>query len=133
MALNFFGKSKPGKKTPRPAKQKEVAAESATVAAAPMIQDAGTAHTLLKHFYVSEKTSRLLNDNQYVFKVSKEATKQSIKSAISKLYKVTVKDVKMITMPRKRKQVGKYPGFRTGFRKAIVVLEKGSVIDQFKA
>ena len=133
MALNLFGKKKSPAKAPRTAKQKDVAPVESTAVSRPMIQDAGTAHALLKHFYVSEKASRLLNDNQYVFKVSKDATKQSIKAAIAKMYKVAVKDVKMITLPKKRKQVGRYPGFRSGFRKAIVVLEKGNVIEQFKA
>ena len=51
---------------------------------------------------------------------------------IEKLFNVKVKAVKILNMPQKRKDVGKHSGFRAGFKKAVVVLEKGYTIEQAK-
>ena len=45
---------------------------------------------------------------------------------------VKVKQVKMLNMPRKRRDLGKHPGFKSGFKKAVVVLEEGYAIGQAK-
>src|SRR3989344_2852095 len=79
---------------------------------------------ILKGFYVSEKASRLNGMNQYVFKVFKSANKPQVKSQVEKIFDVKVKDVKILNMPRKRRDMGRHPGFKTGFRKAVVVLKE---------
>ena len=89
-------------------------------------------HKILKGFYVSEKASLAIGANQYVFKVFNKANKSEVKKEVSKLFNVKVKDIKMVNMPEKRRDLGKHPGTRPGFKKAIVVLEKGYVIGQAK-
>lgn len=92
---------------------------------------AGT-HKILKGFYVSEKASFGNAANQYMFKVFVSANKSEVKKEVSKLFNVQVKSVKILNMPKKRRDFGKHPGFRTGFKKAIVTLKEGSTIGQVK-
>lgn len=89
-------------------------------------------HKILRGFYVSEKASIASGFNQYVFRVFKEANKSEVKKEVSKLFNVKVKDVKILNMPEKRRDFGKHPGSRSGFKKAIVVLEEGYTIGQAK-
>ena len=92
---------------------------------------AGT-HKILKGFYVSEKSSMGYNDGQYTFRVSPHANKSEVKKEVSKLFNVKIKNVKIMNMPEKRRDFGKHPGARSGFKKAIVVLEEGYTIGQAK-
>jgi len=90
------------------------------------------AHKILRSFYVSEKASTGISMNQYVFRVFKRANKSEVKKEVAKLFNVKVKQVKMLNMPEKRRDLGKHPGFKSGFKKAIVVLEEGYAIGQAK-
>jgi len=87
---------------------------------------------VLKGFYISEKASGLNAFNQYVFKVFDNTTKNEVKKQVEKSYGVKVKGVKMINLPRKTRTVGRHAGFKKGFKKAIVVLQKGYTIEQAK-
>lgn len=88
---------------------------------------------ILKGFYVSEKASLLNGMNQYVFKVFNNANKSEIKNQVEKIFNVKVKDVKILNMPEKRRDMGRHPGVKSGFKKAIVVLKEGYGIEQAKA
>jgi len=90
-------------------------------------------HGVLKGFYTSEKSSALNSLNQYVFKVFDGVTKNEVKKQVAKSFGVKVKGVKMINLPKKKRSVGHHSGFKKGFKKAIVVLEKGYSIDSAKA
>ena len=108
------------------------AAETAESLSDKILPGSADAYKIIKHIYMSEKASMMATFNQYVFKVFPNATKSEIKKKIEKLFNVKVKDVKVLNMPRKRKDIGRHPGFRSGFKKAIVVLEKGHTIEQAK-
>lgn len=132
MALNLFKKQ--DKKEKKPLKNDEIVAtedKKKTGLALPTTGNA-EAYRVLKNFYVSEKASLLNGFNQYVFKVFSDTNKSEIKKQVGKLFKVKVKSVKVLNMPRKRRDLGKHPGFRSEFKKAIVVLEKGQTIEQAK-
>lgn len=88
---------------------------------------------VLKGFYVSEKSSLLNSFNQYVFKVFADATKNEVKKQVESGFGVKIKGVKIVNLPRKSRTVGRHSGFKKGFKKAIVVLEKGHSIEQAKA
>ena len=90
------------------------------------------AHRILVGFFVSEKASTSSAVNQYVFRVRRNANKPEIKKEVAKLFNVKVKSVKVLNMPEKRRDFGKHPGAKSGFKKAVVVLEKGYVIGQAK-
>ena len=90
------------------------------------------AYRVLRGFYVSEKASMGMADSQYMFRVFNNANKSEIKKEVAKLFNVKVKSVKVLNMPEKRRDFGKHPGSRSGFKKAIVVLEEGYTIGQAK-
>ena len=83
--------------------------------------------------WITESSTKGLEMNKYVFVVSKNATKEQVKKAISELYKVKVLAVNTITIPRQYRNYGKTPGWITGFKKAIVTLKAGDSIELIKS
>ncbi len=79
--------------------------------------------------YVSEKATELVKENKYVFKVTDDSNKPRIKQAIKELYGVDVVSVNVISIPRKKKRLGKYKGWKKGFKKAVVEVKEGQRID----
>lgn len=86
---------------------------------------------ILKAPYITEKTTNLAEKNQYVLKIWNRANKHEIKKAIENLYKVNVINVKIINVPAKRRRVGKIPGWKKGYKKAIIRLKEGQKIEIF--
>lgn len=85
---------------------------------------------------ISEKAEELKeNLGQYSFVVAKNANKIEIKNAVSEIYKVNVAGVSTLNMPSKSKvrntRTGVQKGRVSGFKKAIVTVEKGEEIDFF--
>ena len=78
---------------------------------------------------ITEKATRILENNQVIFKVSPNATKPQIKNAIEALFSVKVANVNTINIKGKQKIFRGIKGKRTGIRKAIVSLAKGQSID----
>jgi large subunit ribosomal protein L23 len=78
---------------------------------------------------VSEKTTMLSANNQYVFKVRSDSNKREIKQAVNSLFGVDVEDVKTINVKGKTKVFrGKF-GKRSNWKKAIVKVAAGQMID----
>lgn len=81
--------------------------------------------------HVSEKTTILgeLN-NQYTFKVARDASKPEIKEAVEKLFNVVVEDLQVLNVKGKTKRTGKGRlRRRSDWKKAYVRLEAGHDID----
>jgi large subunit ribosomal protein L23 len=127
MAFNIFGKNKNKKEEKKPTT--EVQEEIVQKESIPFNVSHG-AHAVILSFYTSEKSSRLMGNNQYVFKVARTANKQEVRKHVSALYKVDVINVQMLNMPEKERRVGRHSGVKAGFRKAIVTLTKGQSIEQ---
>ena len=80
---------------------------------------------------VTEKSSMIgeLN-NQYVFKVSKNATKPEIKKAVELMFEgAEVESVQVTNVKGKRKIFKKLPGQRANWKKAYIKLKPGFDID----
>ena len=80
---------------------------------------------------VTEKSSMIgeLN-NQYVFKVSKNATKPEIKKAVELMFEgAEVESVQVANVKGKRKIFKRVPGQRVNWKKAYVKLKPGFDID----
>lgn len=89
-------------------------------------------YELVKTPIITEQSMKLVEEsNKYTFKVSKDANKVEIKKAIEAIFNVKVISVNTITVLPKAKRMGKYEGFKSGYKKAIVGLEKGQKIDAF--
>ena len=87
---------------------------------------------IIKGPIITEKSNDLLeNEGKYTFKVALEANKVEIKQAIEAIYKVKVVDIATVRVLPKRRRVGKYEGYRSAYKKAIVKLAKDDKIDAF--
>lgn len=78
---------------------------------------------------ITEKSMASRQENVYVFKVAKDATKTDIKKAVEEAFKVTVKNVNTLNTKSKRRRVGRYAGKTKTYKKAIVTLAEGSSIE----
>ena len=87
---------------------------------------------IIKGPIITEKSNDLLEkENKYTFKVALDANKVEIKQAIEAIYKVKVVDIATVRVLPKRRRVGKYEGYRSAYKKAIVKLAKDEKIDAF--
>ncbi len=78
---------------------------------------------------VTEKSTRISEHGQVVFKVRKQATKPEIKAAVEGLFGVTVTAVNTLVQKGKMKRFKGRVGFRSDVKKAIVTLAEGQAID----
>ncbi len=129
MKLNIFKKEEK-KQAPKKVKNTE------TLDVVPQEQVASAAfsgtNSVISQIYTSEKSTRLIASNQYVFKVTTNATKNEIKKEVGQRFNVKVKGVRVINIRGKKRMLGRHPGFRSGYRKAVVILQPGNVIQQAK-
>ncbi|MEE2723781.1 MAG: 50S ribosomal protein L23 [Verrucomicrobiota bacterium] len=89
-------------------------------------------HRVLKTIQVnSEKAQILTEDNIYVFKVDKRATKIEIKEAVKRVLGKEVLSVKTANYTGKKKRGRTSPvmGRRPNWKKAYVKLKAGEMID----
>ena len=86
---------------------------------------------IIKYPIITDKATRLLENNQYSFRVDRYSDKTSIKAAIEYLFTVKVIKINTCRLPRKKKRVGKYIGWKPQYKKAIVTLSEGDVINLF--
>ena len=84
-----------------------------------------------KYPIITDKATRLLENNQYSFLVDRYSNKSTIKAAIEALFNVKVIKINTCRLPRKQKRVGKYIGWKPQYKKAIVKLSDGDVINLF--
>jgi len=82
---------------------------------------------------VTEKSTRQKEDSrQYVFEVHRDANKIEIQSAVERLFKVKVLQVRTSNVLGKVKRLGRRYGKRPDWKKAIVTLKEGDRIDFFE-
>ena len=86
---------------------------------------------IIKYPIITDKATRLLENNQYSFIVDRYSDKITIKAAIEYLFNVKVTKVNTCQLPRKKKRVGKYIGWKSQYKKAIVTLAEGDTINLF--
>lgn len=91
--------------------------------------DAKVAQAILISPQITEKATLLQEQNDYIFKVQKSATKPEIKKAIEEIHGVNVLGVRVINVPRKSKRLGRSQGWKQGYKKAIVRLSKDQSIE----
>ena len=80
---------------------------------------------------VTEKATRQMEENKYVFDVLPKATKPEIKAAIESLFDVSVTSVNTLKLPRKKRRVGRFVGYKAQYKRAIVTLKEGDSITLF--
>lgn len=102
--------------------------------------------TIIKRPLLTEKSARLRETGgraaapaegesyaqQVVFEVARDANKIEIRSAIEKLFKVGVTDVRTLVVRGKAKRIGRFSGRRPSWKKAFVTLKPGDNIEFFE-
>ena len=89
--------------------------------------------SILKRPLVTEKVSSLNEKGKYGFIVDRAANKVEIKNAVEKMYGVNVERVNTLSVMGKKKvrftKAGTLAGRKPNYKKAIVTLAEGEVID----
>lgn len=114
-----------------PAGQEETKTSAKAEAAKPTLAKTSThqAHHVLLRPVVTEKTTRLQHNAQYVFMIHAAATKVDVRHAVQHAYGVQPERVNIINLPGKWVRYGRSVGRTTARRKAIVTLPAGKTID----
>ncbi len=79
--------------------------------------------------WITEKSSKLVSQNKYFFKVHTHASKGQIKKAVEEIYNVKVLKVNTVHGFGKWKRVRIQPGKTSDYKKAIVTLKEGQKIE----
>jgi large subunit ribosomal protein L23 len=86
---------------------------------------------LIKKPIITDKTTKILENNQYCFTVNRYSNKSEIKQAIEYIFNVKVKKINTLNLPVKIKTVGKFIGKKSRTKKAIVTLIEQDSINLF--
>lgn len=89
-------------------------------------------HVIIRPLITEKSTDLSERENKYVFEVQRKANKEQIKEAVTKLFHVDVKSVRTISMPRKKRNLGRYQGYKAAWKKAVVEIEEGQKIKIFE-
>ena len=91
----------------------------------------GALASLIRRPIITEKATLLLENNQYVFEVAPKATKPQIKAAIEELFDVKVVGISTANLPRKKRRIGRFEGFKPQYKRAVVTLAPEDSIPLF--
>ena len=78
---------------------------------------------------VSEKTTMVSANNQYVFKVRTDSNKREIRAAVESMFGVKVETVTTSNVKGKKKVFKGKVGQRINWKKAVVKVSEGQMID----
>jgi len=89
---------------------------------------------IIKRPVITERTSEFIEQLKYVFEVDLRANKTEIKQAVESIFGVKVVSVNTLRVPAKPRRYGRYSGYTSEWKKAIVQLAEGSKpLDFFEA
>ncbi len=81
---------------------------------------------------ITEKTTALMEEGKYTFRVPLAATKIEIRQAVEQIFKVKVEAVNTMRYEGKMKRLGRFQSRRSDWKKAIVTLKPGETIEFFE-
>ena len=81
---------------------------------------------------VTEKSTALMEQGKYTFRVLLAATKIQIRQAVEQIFKVKVQAVNTMRYEGKLKRMGRTQGRRSDWKKAVVTLKPGEAIELFE-
>lgn len=80
---------------------------------------------------ITEASMDGIADKKYTFAVAKDANKIEIAKAVEELFKVKVAKVNTISMKAKLRRYGRFEGYTSTWKKAIVTLTEDSSTIEF--
>lgn len=94
---------------------------------------ANSIYQILKRPLVTEKTNALRDNlNDYTFEVATDANKLEIRQAVETLFGVNVKSVRTSIVRGKYRRTRRGTGQRPNWKKAVVTLHEGQMIELFE-
>ena len=87
---------------------------------------------VLRKPLVTEKNTALQALGKYTFEIDSDATKNQVKQAVEKAFKVTVISVNVMSVRGQEKMVGRKKVAGGEWKKAIVTLKAGDKIQIFE-
>ena len=84
------------------------------------------ARDIIKRPVITERTTDLMADKKYTFEVDVRANKTQVKDAIEEIFGVKVEKVNVQNYKGKFKRMGRFGGYTSKRRKAIVKLTADS-------
>jgi len=82
---------------------------------------------------VTEKAERLkAEQSRYTFKVARTANKIEVRDAVERLFKVHVREVRVMNYLGKMRRMGRFSGRRPDWKKAVVTLKQGERIESLE-
>ena len=79
--------------------------------------------------HVSEKATGLEEEGKYMFRVDKRTNKIEVKKAFEEMYRTKVVSVKIINIPRKKRNWRGKIGYQPGYKKVIIQVAKGQKVN----
>jgi large subunit ribosomal protein L23 len=92
----------------------------------------GAQKIIVRPLITEKSTQQKEGNNQYVFEVHRDANKIEIQSAVERLFKVKVSQVRTSNVLGKVKRLGRKHGKRQDWKKATVTLKEGGRIEFFE-
>lgn len=89
------------------------------------------ARDIIKRPIITEKSTDLMADNKYTFEVNLQATKLQVKTAVEEIFDVKVEKVNTARVKGKLRRQGRYEGYTSEWKKAVVTLKPGHSIEVF--
>ncbi|MFB3926843.1 MAG: 50S ribosomal protein L23 [Syntrophales bacterium] len=90
-------------------------------------------YSVIKKPLVTEKSTIARDEgNKYIFEVDPRANKIEITTAVEKIFKVKVVNVRTMNFTGKKKRLGRIPGRKSDWKKAVVTLAPGASIEIFE-
>jgi large subunit ribosomal protein L23 len=86
-------------------------------------------YEVLRRPLITEKNAALQMQGKYAFEVAQEASKEQVKQAIEKAFKVTVTKVNVINKPGKGQRIRGRIVMNPSWKKAVVTLKPGDKIE----
>ncbi len=91
-----------------------------------------TIYEVIRRPLVTEKgVTKKDTERTLCFEVSADANKTQVKSAVEKLFKVKVEEVRTATFEGKLRRRGRFSGYRSDWKKAYVKLKAGEKVPDF--
>ena len=80
---------------------------------------------------ITEKSVSVLGEKKYTFRVADGANKIEIAKACEEIFGVKVAKVNTISMKGKKRRMGRYEGYTSDWKKAVVTLTEDSKTIEF--
>lgn len=91
-----------------------------------------TVYDVIRRPLVTEKgVEKKESQRTLCFEVAVDANKTQVKSAVEKLFKVKVEEVRTAVFDGKLRRRGRFSGYRSDWKKAYVKLKEGEKVPDF--